>query len=81
MNAPQVFTINPTQYAALVAKAQAAGIPIVGDSGQASKFGVQVQWHYIDPTLTIQVTNTPFFISPESVESDISTLVTETVGS
>lgn len=80
MNAPQVFTINPAQYVALVVKAQAAGIPIVGDSGTASKFGVQVQWHYIDPTLTIQVMNTPFFISAETVEGKISALIAETVG-
>jgi hypothetical protein len=73
----QSFNLTYVQYEKLVTEAQAQGIPITGDSGTASKFGVAVQWHWITNVLTIQVTNTPFFISASSVENKIAELVGE----
>jgi hypothetical protein len=43
--APQVFSgIAPGQYARLIEKAKAAGIDLSGNSGTATKFGVEVSW-------------------------------------
>ena len=71
----QQFTITPEQYAKLQTEAQNAGVPVVGDSGSASKYGVQVQWNYADPELHIQVLHVPFFMSADTVEAKIVTLV------
>jgi hypothetical protein len=68
----QQFTITPAQYQEMIVKSQAAGIPVVGDSGTASKFGIGVSWHYIEPTLSIQVVSTPFFVKPETIEAQIA---------
>ena len=71
----QTFTISPAQYADLEKQAQNAGVPVVGDSGSASKFGVQIQWNYADPNLHIQVLHVPFFMSADTVEAKIADLV------
>jgi hypothetical protein len=80
---PQVFSnITPEQYGALIQKASAAGINLVGNSGTASNFGVEVTWNYSAESreLTIQVLSTPFFLSPESINARIKAMVEETVG-
>ena len=80
---PQVFSnIAPGQYAALVQKASADGINLTGNSGTASNFGVEVKWNYSPESrgLTIQVLDTPFFLSPESIDARIKAMVEETVG-
>jgi len=79
----QVFSgITPEQYAKLTAKAQAGGIAFSGNSGTASKFGVEVDWNYSPETqeLTLQCLSTPFFVKPEAVNSKIQALVKETLG-
>jgi hypothetical protein len=80
--APQVFSgITPEQYAKLAAKAQAAGIDLSGDSGTASKFGVEMAWNYSPSTqeLTLHCLRTPFFVKAEDVNEKIAALVKEAV--
>lgn len=77
---PQVFTgVAPAQYAALLEKAQAAGFSLSGNSGTASKFGVDVAWNYSPEAqkLTLHCLRTPFFISGEEVNARLKALVTE----
>ena len=80
--APQVFSsITPEQYATLTAKAQAAGISLSGNSGKASKYGVEIAWNYAPDTqtLTLQCLGAPFFVKPEDVNAKIQTLVKESL--
>jgi hypothetical protein len=77
---PQVFSnITPERFATLSWKAGAAGIAFTGNSGTASKFGVEVTWNYSPEVcrLTIQCLNTPFFMSPETVYAKIKSIVQE----
>jgi hypothetical protein len=79
---PQIFqNITPAQFAILSEKAQAAGIAISGNSGAASKMGVEVAWNYSPESseLSIQCLKTPFFIHADDVNQRINTLVTETL--
>jgi hypothetical protein len=81
-NAPQLFNnISPAQFAVLQQKAGAAGIPISGNSGSASKMGVEVEWNYSPDAqqLIIQCLKTPFFISAADVNQKIHGLITETL--
>jgi hypothetical protein len=81
---PQVFSnIAPDQFAILTQKANAAGIALTGNSGTASKFGVEVSWNYSPEAcqLTMQCLNTPLFVSPATVNAKIKALIQETVGS
>jgi hypothetical protein len=83
-SAPQVFSgITPENYATLIKKAQAAGLSLSGNSGTASKFGVEVAWNYSVEAqqLTIQCLGTPFFVKSEEVNAKIQALVKETLGS
>ena len=80
--APQVFSnISPAQFALLSEKAQNAGIAISGNSGAASKMGVEVAWDYAPETglLTLQCLKTPFFIHADDVNRKIHDLVTQTL--
>ena len=80
---PLVFSpITAGQLALLTQKANAAGIPMSGDSGTASSFGVEVSWNYSAAVrqLTLQVLKTPFFMGPEAVNAKTQKLVEETVG-
>jgi hypothetical protein len=82
-SAPQVFSgISPEQYAKLTAKAQAAGVGLTGNSGTATKFGVEVSWNYSPETqqLTLQCLSTPFFVKPEEVYAKLQVLVKESLG-
>jgi hypothetical protein len=82
-SSPQVFSgITTEQFAKLTAKAQAAGIDLNGNSGKASKFGVEVAWNYAPETkeLTLQCLSTPFFVKPADVDAKIKALVTESLG-
>ena len=81
-NAPQIFeNISPAQFALLQQKAGAAGIPISGNSGSASKMGVEVAWDYTPGTgqLSLHCLKTPFFISANDVNQKIRDLVTQTL--
>lgn len=80
--APQIFHgVTPERYARLIEKAGSAGIPIDGNNGSASKFGVEVAWSYSPETqeLSIQCLRTPFFLHAGDVEAKIRTLVLQTV--
>ena len=80
---PEVFSnISSEKYAALVQKANAAGINMKGNSGTASQFGVEVSWSYSPQAceLTIQCLNTPFFVSPATVNAKLKALVEKTAG-
>jgi hypothetical protein len=74
----QTFSnVTPEHFATIEKKAQSAGVPIQGNSGTASSFGGQFAWTY-DPAarqLTITVTQTPFLLNCESVNTRISALV------
>ena len=80
---PQVFTgVTPEQFARLVVKARGAGIDLDGNSGTASKFGVEVAWNY-EPDkqqLTIQCVKTPIFLNAADVDARIQSLVRESLG-
>jgi hypothetical protein len=76
--ATQSFTnVSSDQFACLVAKANAAGIEISGNAGNASKDGITIQWKF-DPgtnTLTIQCTSSPFLVPCGTINSKIHDLV------
>ncbi len=81
-DAAQVFSgISTEQYDRLIQKAQAAGIALSGNSGIATKLGVEVSWSYLPATqeLTIQCLSTPFFVKPEEVYAKIQALVNESL--
>jgi hypothetical protein len=69
--------VTPEQFASIEKKAQESGVPIVGNSGAASKLGGHFTWIYDPATqeLTITVTEPPFLMNCESVNARISSLV------
>jgi hypothetical protein len=80
--APQLFeNVTPDQFAQLQQKASSAGIDIAGNSGSASKMGVEVAWNYSPETqqLTLHCLKAPFFVSVSDVNQKIRTLVSETL--
>ena len=83
MPGPQVFTgVTPDQFARLVEKARGAGIDLNGNSGTASKFGVEMSWNY-EPDkqqLTIQCLKTPPFLNAADIDARIQTLVQQSLG-
>lgn len=81
-SAPQTFDgISPDRYARLAEKARSAGIPMDGNSGSATKFGVEITWSYSPETqqLTIQCLRAPFFMKSHEVDARIRTLVQQTL--
>ena len=75
---PQIFDgITPAQYELLVHKARAAGIEMKGDSGRASRMGVEVEWQYSPEKqeLTLTCLRTPFFVSAEDVNARLRAVV------
>lgn len=79
-SAPQVFNgVTAAQYERLVDKAKAAGIELSGNSGTASKFGVEIAWTYIPETqvLTLHTLKAPFFMKTADVDAKIQGLVKE----
>ena len=81
-SSPQIFTrITPAQYANLTQKARSAGIEMNGNSGRASKMGVEVEWHYSPDRqeLTLTCLHTPFFMSAGDVNAKLHTLVSDSL--
>ena len=79
-SAPQIFRgVTPNQYARLVEKAKTSGIDLSGNSGTASKYGVEIAWNYTPAAqeLTLQCLKTPFFMSASDVDAKIAALVKE----
>jgi hypothetical protein len=76
-NPPRIFSgITPDQYAQLTQKARANGIEMSGNSGTATKFGVEMAWTYAPELqqLTVQCLRTPLFISAASVYAKLEAL-------
>ena len=74
-SAPQTYKgITLDQYAKLTEKAKGAGIEMQGNSGSASKFGVEVEWRYAPETreLTLQCMKTPFFVNAADVDANFA---------
>ncbi|HUN86021.1 MAG TPA: hypothetical protein VMU48_16705 [Terracidiphilus sp.] len=81
-NPPLAFSnITPAQFAALTAKANSAGMNLAGNSGTASKFGVEVTWNYSPDTqqLTLQCLKTPIFLSAADVHAKLQALVQQSL--
>jgi hypothetical protein len=83
-HAPQVFTgVTPQQYAKLTTEARAAGIEMNGNTGRASKMGVEVEWNYSEEKQELVLTclQTPFFVSADQVNQKLRTLVNQVLTS
>ena len=82
-NSALVFSgITAEQFSILTGKAQAAGIAMQGNSGSATKYGVEVAWNYLPETLqlSLQCLKTPIFVKPADVHAKIQQLVKESTG-
>jgi hypothetical protein len=80
--APQVFSgVSPAQYAKLMQKANAAGVPMSGNNGRASRMGVEVEWNYSEEKQELVLTclSAPFFVSAHDVNAKLQALVRETL--
>ena len=64
----QQFAVTPAQFTALVAKAQAAGVTITGNSGTVSKDGFTVEYAYDGTTLSLTVVDAPPFMTGWAVK-------------
>jgi hypothetical protein len=71
--------ITPEQFTKLAAKARASGFELNGNSGSASKFGVEIVWNYNPESqkLTFQCIDTPFFVKPQDVYAKIQAIVSD----
>jgi hypothetical protein len=79
---PQVFSgITPAQYELLTEKARKNGIAMSGNSGSASKYGIELEWNYLPDAqqLTVQCLRTPVFVSAATVDGKLQALVRETL--
>ena len=77
---PQVFSkVSPEQYARLMSKANAAGIPMGDNTGRANRMGVEIEWNYSPEKQELVLTclHAPFFLGAEGVNAKLQTLVTE----
>ena len=75
---PQVFSgITPAKYATLIEKANAAGVSISGNSGRATKMGVEIEWCYSPEKQELVLTclRTPIFISAQHMNAKLQELV------
>jgi len=78
--ATQTFSgITQAGFDCLVTKADAAGITISGNSGEATKDGIRIRWLYSpeQQSLELQCLDSPFFISCGSINSKIHDMVDE----
>lgn len=83
-NKSQVFSnIAPGQFAKLSQKANAAGVKMAGNSGSASKMGVEIAWNYSEDKQQLELTclRTPFFMKAEDLNAKLRDLVNETLAS
>jgi len=79
-SAPHIFKgVTPDKYASLIEKARAAGIELNGNSGTASKFGLEIAWNYSPEAqeLTLQCLKTPFFMKAADVDARIQRVIQE----
>jgi len=81
---PQVFSgITPAKYATLMEKANNSGVAMSGNSGRATKMGVEVEWNYSPEQQELVLTchRTPFFVSAEDVNGKLHELVKQALQS
>jgi hypothetical protein len=81
---PQVFSgITPAKYATLMEKANNSGVAMSGNSGRATKMGVDVEWNYSPEQQELVLTchRTPFFVSAEDVNGKLHELVKQALQS
>jgi len=66
-----------SKFDCLVQKATAAGVAIQGDQGEVSKDGITIRWSFDPQTrvLTLQCTDSPFFLPCGTINSKIHDLV------
>jgi hypothetical protein len=79
-NPPQVYSgIQPEQFAKLCEGARTKGIDMNGNTGSASKFGVEIAWSYSPESgeLTLQCLKTPMFVSAATVYAKLESVVKE----
>jgi hypothetical protein len=64
-------------------KANNSGVPMSGNSGRASKMGVEVEWNYSPEQQELVLTchRTPFFVSAEDVNAKLHELVKQALQS
>jgi hypothetical protein len=78
--ATQQFSgVSQGHFDCLVKKAEAFGISISGNVGEASKDGITVRWQF-DPagqTLELQCTGSPFFLSCGTINGKIHDIFDE----
>ena len=80
ISAPQRFSgISPAQYAKLIESAKAAGVDMSGNSGRATRMGVEVEWNYSSEKQELVLTclRAPFFLSPAAINAKLHALVTQ----
>jgi hypothetical protein len=75
--APQLFTVTQAQFDALVAKANASGVPLSGSpTGRAGKDGVTLDWSYDGATLTLTVESRAWYDpSVADIEAGVASMV------
>jgi hypothetical protein len=81
ISAPQIFKdVTPERYEILADRGRRAGIPLSGNSGSASMFGVEVCWSYSPETqeLTVQCLRAPFFMNQGEIDARIRNMVEQT---
>ena len=79
-SAPQVFTgVTPGQYAKLTEQARSEGINMSGNSGRASKMGIEVEWNYSEEKQELVLTclQTPVFVGAAHVDAKLRSLVNQ----
>lgn len=79
---PLIFSgVTPNQFAKLSVHAQAKGIHIDGNSGTASKFGVEVAWNYVPETgqLTFECLKAPVFVGAATIYAKLKEAVDQSL--
>lgn len=80
----QTFSgVTPAQYAMLIEQAKAAGVEISGNTGRATKMGVEVAWNYSETAQQLELTclHTPFFVTVDQVNAKLRNLVSKALTS
>ena len=65
--------MSDAQFAAATARLRADGIAIAGPTGTLSKDGITGKYDYANGTLTVEVTDRPFFVPLSLIESKLRT--------
>ena len=79
---PLVFSnIPPAQYAQLIERARANGVELSGNSGTASRLGVEIRWNYSPETkqLTLECMKAPFIMSKAAVYAKLKSVVDDSL--